>query len=40
MNITFEQAVDAHKDGRFKEEVFFYRSIIAKQPTNFEAYNN
>ena len=40
MNVTIQQAVKAHQEGRLEEAEQLYRSILENQPTNLDANNN
>ena len=40
MEITIQQAVKAHQEGRLEEAEQLYRSILENQPTNLDVYNN
>ena len=40
MEITIQQAVKAHQEGRLEEAQQLYQSILENQPTNLDANNN
>ena len=40
MEITIQQAIKAHQEGRIEEAERLYRSILENQPTNLTANNN
>jgi tetratricopeptide (TPR) repeat protein len=40
MEITIQQAITAHQEGRLEEAESLYRSILEKQPTNLIVNNN
>ena len=40
MEITVNQAITAHQEGRLEEAEKLYRSILENQPTNLNVYNN
>ena len=40
MEITIQQAVTAHQEGRLEEAERLYRSILENQPTNLDVNNN
>tara|TARA_B100000787_G_scaffold132072_1_gene100935 strand:- start:1639 stop:3474 length:1836 start_codon:yes stop_codon:yes gene_type:complete len=40
MEITIQQAITAHKEGKLEEAKEFYRSLLETDPTNLEVNNN
>ena len=40
MEITSQQAITAHKEGKFKEAEHLYREILKTEPSNIDANNN